>query len=63
MGVGRTEEGVSVVSESDVLVMFVTLDREFNTKKIFRRTPNGTNPEGWRKKTKEVIKSSNNHIF
>jgi hypothetical protein len=34
MSVGRTVEGVSVVSDSEMLVMFVTADGEDNPRKI-----------------------------
>jgi hypothetical protein len=37
MIVSRTEEVVSVVSDSEVLVMFVTADSEDNARKILRR--------------------------
>ena len=63
MCVGRTEERVSVVSESELLVMFVIVDGEANARKIFRRAQNDIKSEGWEKKMKEVIESSNNHIF
>jgi hypothetical protein len=54
---------VSVVSKGEVLVMFVIVDGEVNARKIFRMAQNGMKPEGWVKKTKEVIKNSNNPIF
>jgi hypothetical protein len=41
MGVVRTAERVNVVSDSEVLVMFVTADGERPTWKIIRRIHNG----------------------
>ena len=37
---GRTEKGVSVVSESEVLVTFVITDSEDPARKNFRRAQN-----------------------
>jgi hypothetical protein len=37
MNVGRTADEVNVVSDSEVLVMFVTLDSEGTARKVFRR--------------------------
>jgi len=37
MSVSRTAEGVSIVSESEGLVMFVNADGEDNARKIFKR--------------------------
>jgi hypothetical protein len=52
---------VSVVSDSKVLVMSVTIDGKSTTRKFFRRAKNGIKPQCLEKKIK--LKSSNNHIL
>jgi hypothetical protein len=55
MDVGRTAEGVSVVSGSEMLVMFVK--REWsNCKESFQKYTKWYNFLGWEKKVKEDIK-------
>jgi len=46
-----------------VLVIFVTLDREFLAKRVFRRAQNCTNSEGRERKIKEISKNWNNNIL
>ena len=41
MCIGRIAEGVSVLSDIEVLVMSVTVDGEDPTRKIFGRAQNG----------------------
>jgi len=54
---------VSFVSDSEVLVMFVTVDGECAARKIFRGTQIGINCEGRKKKINEDLKNSDNYIF
>jgi hypothetical protein len=63
MCIGRIAEGVSIVSESEVLVVFVTTDGEDLTMEVFIRAQNCIKSELWEQKMKEVVKSQNNHIF
>jgi hypothetical protein len=53
----RTAEWGSVVSDSEVLVMFVTVDGENPVRKIFRTTKNSIKCEGRGKKTKVELKN------
>jgi hypothetical protein len=43
--------------------MFVTADFEDATRKILRRAQNGIKCEGGKRKTKEWVKISDNHVF
>ena len=54
---------MSVVSESEVLVMFVTADGEDTATKVFRTAKNFIMCEGGKKKSKENSKLSVNHIY
>jgi hypothetical protein len=56
MCVRRTAEVVSVVSEWEVVVMFLTVEGEGTAGKIFRRAQNCINYEGWENKIKEDLK-------
>lgn len=54
---------VRLISDSVLLVMFITVDGEGAARKIFRGGQNGINCEGMDKKIKEYIKNSNNYIL
>jgi hypothetical protein len=49
----RTEEGVSVVSASEVLVLVVTADGKNPAKKYFGKAQNSIEMEGWKKEVKK----------
>jgi protein involved in ribonucleotide reduction len=63
MCVGRIAEGVSIVSESEVLVVFVTVEGEDPAMEVFRRVQDCIKSERWEQKMIEVVKSPNKHIF
>ena len=52
-----------VIADDEVSVMFVRAYGEVPARKIFRRTQNVIKCEGGKKKTKDRIKISDNHIF
>ena len=57
MGFGRTAEGVNVVREKEVLVMFVTADGEDLARKFFRRAQNIIKCKGRKKGNKGKYKN------
>jgi hypothetical protein len=63
MNVGRTADEVRDVGDSEVMVMCVTLDSEGTVRKVYRRAQNVIKSDGWEKKVKGGIKSSDIHIF
>jgi hypothetical protein len=63
MSFGRTGEGLRVVGESEVLVMFVTADGEDTARNVFRRAQNYITCEGGKKNTKDRIKISDIHNY
>jgi hypothetical protein len=60
---GGTADVVRDVSDSEVVVMFVTLDSESTSMKILRSAKNSINSEVWDTKLKDVINKLDYYIF